>query len=354
MSNSLEKYKIYQEDNVLARSKTSYVGLGEDFQPDYTKDRLVVHTETTLSMLKMARKDPNIYKKYIDIISNDYTLIGHKNGYSIFMKRQKYSPEKLAAYNHLKRHKGLIYTLAKPEPKRSSKSLPNRLLVLFSHMNGGGGYDSNNAIERMFVQFFNDIQRSLVKNVYVLRIADLNLSHGSYFVNTPNYPDYEEQIQELILNIRKEFNIAQDQVVLYGGSKGGSGALVHAAIGNYKAVAGDPIVNATKYNEKDWHFIKNFREADLTDKIILASKHNSNKMYIFASKSQPFNYKASANLAKKSKELINIVDLSNDVMVKKHPHITAQSVPEQITLMNLLFDGEKILGVKIGKKVNNK
>lgn len=352
MSINIEENKIFQTDSLLARAKTSYVELDDSFNPDYSKERLVVHTKTSLSMLKMARKDSHFYHKYIEILSQDYTLIGHKTGYSIFMKREKYSPEKVAIYKYLNRHKGLIYTLSLPELKRSSKSLPNRLLVLFSHMNGGGGYDSNNAIERMFVQFFKDIQRSLVKNVYILRIADLNLSHGSYFVNTPNYPSYENEVQELINNVRKQYNISRDNVILYGGSKGGAGALLHAAIGNYKAVAGDPIINASKYNEKDWHFIKNFREADLTDRITLLSKKNSNKMYIFSSRVQPFNYKASTNLAKKLNGLAHVVELSDDVMVKTHPHITAQSIPEQITLMNLLFDGEKILGKELGEKAN--
>lgn len=351
--NNLKKWKAYVEDSSIARTKTSYTGIGADFHPDYTKDRLIVHTDTKLSILKLSRKNQDIYKNYIDIISHDFIMIGHKNGYSIFMKRTKYSPEKLETYRHLKRYNHLIYTLTEPELKKRSSSLPKRLLVLFSHMNGGGGYDSNNAIERMFVQFFNDIQRSLVKNVYILRLADLNLSHGSYFVNTDNFPEYENCIQELINNVRSDLDIASDDVVLYGGSKGGTGALIHGALGDYKVVAGDPIINASKYNQnKDWHFIKNFREADLTNKIFEYSKNNKNRKFIFASNKQNFNYKASMGLSNKLHGLVHIVDLSNDIMVKTHPHITSQSVPEQITLINLLLDGEKILGKSLGVSVN--
>lgn len=351
----LSQNKIYLADSQIARDKTSYVSLtDEKYSPDYNKDRMVIYTNTTLSLLKLARKGGEIYQKYIDILAHDYTLISHKSGYSIFMKREKYKPEAVENYKHLKRYKGLIYTLTPPQPKHTSSSLPNRLLVLFSHMNGGGGYDSNNAVSRMFVQFFNDIQRSLVKNVFVLRIADLNLSHGSYFVNTQNYPTYEEEIQELIRNTCNQFNINSDNVVLYGGSKGGTGALLHAAIGNYNAVVGDPIINASKYNEKDWHFIKNFREADLTDRIVALAKNNTNKMYVFASKAQFFNYNTSMKFVSKLNGLAHLVDLSDDNKIISHPHITSQSVPEQITLMNLLFDGNKILGSFLNKKIKIK
>lgn len=340
-------YPAMLNDSVVARLKTSYTELGDKFSPDYSKDRLVLQTNSNVNIIKLARNNTNAYKQYIDIISNDFLLISHhKDRYDVFMKRIKYHPEKLKNYSDLKRYKELIYTLTLPNIKKKSNTLPNRLLVLFSHMNGSK-YDSSNAIERLFVHYFDDIQRSLVKNVFVLRLADLNLSHGSYYSNTENYPDYEEQIQGLIKYICNEYDIKQNNVVLYGGSKGGAGALLHGAIGDYKVVAGDPIINTYLYDKKDWHFVKNFKVEDLTDKIINYAKNNDTKKYIFASSVLKFNFDVISNLAEQSNNLIKVVDLSNDEMIKKHPQITSQSVPEQITLINLLFDGEKILGKNI-------
>jgi len=344
MNVNVMKWKAQEYDKDYVQLLTSYLSL-EDFNPDYSKKRIVVQTNTGFSMLKLARKGGDIYEKYIELTRNDYVMISHMRGYSVFIKRTDYHPERIASYEHVRRYLDLMYTITSPPPKRRSSTLPNRLLVLFSHMNGGSGYDSNNAMDRQFVQFFTDVQRSLVKNVYVLRLADTNLSHGSYFVNTPNFPNYENLIQDLIKKVAKNNNISLDDVILYGGSKGGAGALVHASLGNYHAVAGDPIINAAKYNaNKDWHFVKNFREANLTDKIINQAESNTKKMYVFASKAHPFNYEHSVHLSKQSNGLIEIIDLSKDSMIKTHPHITAQSVPEQITLINLLFDGNKILG----------
>lgn len=353
--NHLQNHPAYQNDSEIARQKTTYTELGENFKPDYTKDRLALQTNSRLNIIKLARKDPQAYEQYIDIVKNDFILISHhRDGYSVFMKRTQYHPERMKAYSHLKRHQEVLYTLTPPALKRKSASVPNRLLVLFSHMNGGGGYDHSNAVERLFVQYFADIQRSLVKNVYVLRIADINLSHGSYFTNTANYPDYEAQIQSLIHETLQKCNIQPENVVLYGGSKGGAGALLHGAIGNYKVVASDPIINSSLYNLKDFHFVKHFKPADLTDIIIGHLKNNTHKMYVFASSAQKFNYEASCNLVKRSNQLINIVDLSEDTAIKTHPAITAQSVPEQITLINLLFDGCKIVGQSLGSEIINR
>lgn len=340
------QFPAFQHDNEQVRSKSSYTILGEDFAPDYSKNRLIVQTGTTVNIIKLARQLPEIYEQYLDIIRHDFILISHhKDGYSVFMKRTEFHPERVAQYKEmrLQRFDNLLFTLTPPPAKRKSPSLPNRLLVLFSHMNGGGSYDSSNAIDRLFVQYFADIQRSLVKNVFVLRVADLNLSHGSYFTNTENFPDYEQQIQKLIQHIMQKYQIDHDNVVLYGGSKGGAGALLHGAIGDYYVVAGDPIIDSGAYNQRDLHFVKHFKPADLTPILLGYMQHNVRKKYIFASQAQKFNFNASSNLANSSHDLVQIVDLSADSMVSTHPHITAQSVPEQIALINLFFDGEKIL-----------
>lgn len=340
------QFPAFQHDNEQVRSKSSYTILGEDFAPDYSKNRLIVQTGTTVNIIKLARQLPEIYEQYLDIIRHDFILISHhKDGYSVFMKRTEFHPERVAQYKEmrLQRFDNLLFTLTPPPAKRKSPSLPNRLLVLFSHMNGGGSYDSSNAIDRLFVQYFADIQRSLVKNVFVLRVADLNLSHGSYFTNTENFPDYEQQIQKLIQHIMQKYQIDHDNVVLYGGSKGGAGALLHGAIGDYYVVAGDPIIDSGAYNQRDLHFVKHFKPADLTPILLGYMQNNVRKKYIFASQAQKFNFNASNNLAKSSHDLVQIVDLSADSMVSTHPHITAQSVPEQIALINLFFDGAKIL-----------
>lgn len=341
--------RLFVTESEAIRQNSEYTTL-RDFQLNYEKKRLAVDIDSTRNIIYSARQNKDTYWKFIEILKHDYLLIGHKNYSSIFMKRTEYFPEKIKGYEYLKRHKNVLYTYHAPEAKKISPSLPQRLLVLFSHMNGTvAGYNNNNIITRTFNPYFLDIQRSLVKNVHVLRLGDLTLSHGSYYHNTQVFPDYEEQIQELITSIRKRYNISNENTILYGGSKGGSGALLHAAIGDYHAILGDPIINLSFYNfdRNDYHFVQNFLPLDLTDNIIKHCKGNKNTKYIFGHKAQKLNYGASCHLASLSNGVVKIVDLSGDSKITQHPHITSNSVPEQITLMNLMFDGQKIIGQNI-------
>lgn len=342
----MENNRLFALESEAVQKNTEYTTL-EQFKLDYQKKRLAIDIDSPLNIIYASRKSKDTYWKYIEILKHDYILIGHKHYSSIFTKRTEYFPEKVKGYEYLKRHKNVFYTYHAPEAKRTSPSLPNRLLVLFSHMNGTvKGYNNNNIITRTFNPYFLDIQRSLVKNVHILRIGDITLSHGSYYHNTTVFPDYENQVQELINAYRKRFNISNDNTILYGGSKGGSGALLHSAIGDYYAICGDPILNLSFYNfdRNDFHFVQNFLPLDLTDNILRHMRTNKNKKFIFCHKNQKLNYEASCHLAKLSKGITQIVDLSNDSKITKHPEITSNSVPEQITLMNLIFDGQKIIG----------
>ena len=252
--------RLFITETEQIRKSCEYTTL-EHFELNFIKKRIAVDIDSPLNIIYAARKDKDTYQKYIEILKHDYLLIGHKNYSSIFMKRTEYFPEKAKGYEYLKRYKNVFYTHTLPENKKISSSLPNRLLVLFSHMNGTvKGYNNNNIIVRTFNPYFLDVQRSLVKNVHILRLGDLTLSHGSYYHNTSVFPDYESQSQQLIDIIREKYNISNDNTVLYGGSKGGSGALLHSSIGDYKAICGDPIIDLSFYNfdRNDYHFVQNF------------------------------------------------------------------------------------------------
>ena len=85
----------------------------------------------------------------------------------------------------------------------------------FAKMPGAQQYDSLKSHIEMLPPFFDDLERSLVKNVYTMRIMDLNVSHGSHYINTTNYPDYEQEIQESIENVRKNLEIEKEDVVFW-------------------------------------------------------------------------------------------------------------------------------------------
>ncbi|MFD0961848.1 accessory Sec system protein Asp2 [Paenibacillus chungangensis] len=179
------------------------------------------------------------------------------------------------------------------------------------------------------------MERSLVKNVYTMRIMDLNCSHGSHYINTINYKNYEKDIQNAITKVISKLEIDKENVVLYGVSKGGTGSIYHGSALDLKVVAVDPILHLGHYNSKnDYHFLKDLRKEDLTDSINKSLNNCAdNEKYIICSRNVKFNYE---QVLKLNKDKIKVIDMV-DKMVNSHPEVSRNSVPEQLMFLNMLF-----------------
>ena len=81
-------------------------------------------------------------------------------------------------------------------------------------------YNHGNARENFFPNPFEGITGYIAKNTVVLRIADSNLINGSYYLNTPNFRDYEQNIQELIAKTAEEEGILRENILCAGSSAG--------------------------------------------------------------------------------------------------------------------------------------
>lgn len=158
-----------------------------------------------------------------------------------------------------------IYYTVEP-PKSLTSKEPNRLVVIFSD---AAGSTSSKAITRYYSnENFLSISYLVNKpNLYVLRVADCSGITGLYFQNTEFDDTYEDRIQGLIKKIQRDYQIISNQVVLFGVSRGGAGALLHGIIGGYKAVATDPVISLN-YSPNDIYllygtlsnFIKRFNQ----------------------------------------------------------------------------------------------
>lgn len=145
----------------------------------------------------------------------------------------------------------LVHTVTAPLNGRA----PKRLLVVLSSM----GPDANSPLlERYFVQNFPTLQKFLPPETAVLRIADFGGVMGAFYLDTAHRPHNAQSVQNLITEVRTRLGIEHDAVALYGGSKGGTGALYHGLRGGYRFVAVDPIVSDDYYERKynDWHFTR--------------------------------------------------------------------------------------------------
>lgn len=203
--------------------------------------RVEVVTDSEYNLINLARKNKNAYKLYKKLLEKDYILYFHKDGISKLYKR-KYIGELIKRKDLLRRNE-VFYTLSEPRDRKINNNIPKKLLVIFTCMPPRDKYDNYLIHDRMFTEFFEGIERNLVKNVYIMRIMDLNVSHGSHYINTINYPEYEQHIQQAISYVKTSLEITENNIVFYGVSKGGTGALFHGSRMDKKLLAVDPILN---------------------------------------------------------------------------------------------------------------
>lgn len=302
-----------------------------DVLPNNEPKKILVHTGEN-NLITLARTNETAYKMYKELLHRDYVLYFFDQGISKFQKRKHVND--LWVKQDLEQHNGVYYTLRGPEEGQSNKLQSNRLLVVFSSMPKKANNDHFKLRERMFAPHSPNLGQSLVKNVHIMSIMDLNASHGSHYVKTTNYPEMEEDIQTAIQKVAKELNVDNEDIVLYGISKGGTGAILHGAALDYKALAVDPIINLSHYNDDDHYFLKDLREVDLGGRLNLDLQGNKRKKYVICSPSVAFNYENIQKINKHSS--VQIIELV-DEHIKKHSEVSKNSVPLQLMVINNLF-----------------
>lgn len=306
---------------------------------DFNNDkRILIDTESNLNYLEMVRKTPELHEQYKTLLKNDYILYFHQGTISKFYKRKHV--KELFQRKDLKQFRGIFYTLDEPEGRKVNENVPKKLLVIFTCMPNLQEYDSALMPKRMFPKFFDGIERNLMKNINTMRIMDLNASHGSHYINTVNNDTFEDDIVSAIRQVQKELDISDENTVLYGASKGGTGALNYGARLDLKCLAVDPIISTEEYNVSDEHFLKHIREEDLSNKInqYLAKGSNRSK-YVISSENVVFNFAKAQEIKGDNLQLIN----KKDTHITAHPEVSRNTVPEQMTILNMLFSGETLI-----------
>ncbi len=304
---------------------------------DFTADKIVVTTFSEKNLLELATQDKIFHKQYVQLIENDYMLYMHTKSSSYFIKRSKiytiWQRKDLIQYNDL------FYTIEKPV--KENVCAPTRLVVVFSSLPVSANYYSPNIATRCFATDFAELSKQTIKNTIIMRIMDLNLSHGSYYLNTVNYPTFEQDIQEAIQLIIGEHQINAEDVVLYGSCKGGTGALYHSYLGNYKTVSVCPTIHLVGGSAESLD--SSLFEKLKSDSILTSLKKQKNKAdkekIIIGSPIDFSDYEKYHDVLSKNTKIINIFD----PLIKQQSDISENSSIEQITFINqLLLESENL------------
>lgn len=321
-------FKIEQKniDEVLAKNqdcKFFHVEHTEDFQND------------DQNLITLSRKDNHAKSILIALTNRGFYLymVKHRN-VSSFVKHTNmpnfWEPIKKQIFNY---DNGLVYSLDKPKVDKDVK-----LLVIFSSISGKM-YQSS--IHRYFERNFKTIEKYISPNTAILRIADLGGVTGAYYLNTNYEPANELKIQNLIFQVEQKLNTKK--TVLFGVSKGGTGALYHGNLGNYSFLAVDPIVNDTHYLKKynDLHFVENIFPASKSEKINDLLKKNTyskkNTGCIITSTRSPQFYYINEQVLLSNKQNFCFF-ITDHPEIKDHPDVAPNSIHMITTLINNLIN----------------
>lgn len=307
--------KIDQNDDLTQKLTSNVVLLG-------------MSSNSNVDLNKLSR-NKKAYNKVTKLLKNDYILHGSSGSSFRFIKRKLLN----GVYP---KFKDVHYRIIPPKDKKIYG--PNRLLVRML------SYTNQNALstfDRNFQEDFQSLKSSIIKNTYILEIGDINLISGSFYSNTDNFPDYQQQIGELIKFIANKYNISSNRIVMYGASRGATGALFNGALNNYKIVATDPVIDGQAwFNMNDRHFTAGVRKVNLLDDISSAlEKYMLPKDDAFIIGDSKVGVTFLPNMQLPSNKVTK-VDVNMDVF--EHASLNSKSVPTQLSLINYLLIKEDL------------
>jgi len=305
------------------------------------RSKVGIDLEQTHNLIGFAQREPFVKDLLIHLASNGFYLVASSDGISKFEKfinaesfKHNVKMEKLEIY------KDLYYTLDKPILDFSK----NRLIVLFSSV-ADLAFNADIARRNFFINFAT-IGKYIPQNTYILRIGDIGGVLGNFYMNTVFSNTIENDIQGLIKFILTSNNIEENNVVLYGASKGGTAALYHSILGGYKSVSVDPIVS-DKYHEED-SFDSHFTKPRKLFKIYPKSKQEKftnlmkmnrifNNINIIYSQQSPVYGAINSVIRENDKEnKINYLNVCHP-QIKTHPDVAAKTINILMLVMNNLF-----------------
>lgn len=274
--------------------------------------------------LRAFRENKKAYEQVKKIIKQDYVLHGNIGNLFRFIKRKNL----VGVYP---KYLDLHYRIIPPKDKRTYG--PNRLLVRFL---GFSDQKSTSIFKRNFKADFTTLKDSIAKNTYILEIGDMNLVAGSFYTNTENFPDYEKQISELVELIADKYLVDSSRIVMYGTSRGATGALINGGLNNYKILAADPVVDGQAWFDKgDLHYTANIRKINLMNDVLSSLKDYSlSKENVLVMGTSNVGVTFLPNLQLPS-DKVTMIDLNMDIF--DHAELNGKSVPLQLAMINYLL-----------------
>lgn len=306
--------------------------------PRYFRVRVDPRSNPRHDLMKLALTDERTKRLLLKLTNLGYSLYYHADHESRFIRHDRLSRHwpavKSGAINVSP--DDIFHTIEEPPNGRIE-----RLVVVFSPIS------SRPRLVRYFRPSFSKLQKFIAPNTAVLRVADVGGVKGAFYLDTTALPENSLNIHRLIQNIVDRLAVPRNNVVIYGASKGGTGAIYHALAGGWRYVAVDPILSDEWYEtyKNDYHFTtgnvfprsKQEVFSDLFTEVARDRKAcDEGSVLITSSRSPQFAYTSEA--IKPLRERMTIFN-SQNVGIKKHPDVAPKTIYAQVMAINSLLLG---------------
>ncbi|MGM0698043.1 MAG: XcbB/CpsF family capsular polysaccharide biosynthesis protein [Actinomycetota bacterium] len=289
-------------------------------------------------LMKIALSDPRAKRLLIKLTNLGYSLYYNTEGESRFIRHDRLSHHWPAVKDGTfsQSQKGIFYILEKPPSGRVEK-----LVVVLSPLS------SQPRLIRYFRPSFSKLQKFIAPNTAVLRVADIGGVKGAFYLDTTALPENSLNVYRLIKETADRFNIHNHDVVIYGASKGGTGAVYHGIVGGWPYVAVDPILSDHWYeaHNNDYHFttggIFPRSKQEVFSEILSAASPDESvselgSVIITSTRSQQFSYTADLIGPLLSRMTVFNSDNQN---IKVHPDVAPKTIYAQVMSINALLLG---------------
>lgn len=309
-----------------------------DGLPRYFRIDTSLANKPEQDLMKLSLKDPQAKDLLLTLTNLGYSLYYNAANESRFIRHDRivhhWPAVKDGTFNAS--DEGIVHQIELPESGEVE-----RLVVVLSPIN------SKPRLIRYFRPSFATLMKYIPPNTAVLRIADVGGVKGAFYLDTSFMPDNSARIQRLIRSTVDYHGVDSSNVVIFGASKGGTGALFHGLTGGWKFVAVDPIVSDSWYEqyENDYHFTtggifpqsKQEVFTQLIGQVANGPQRDSiNSTLITSSRSPQYSY--TPDIIRPISDQLSVLNVGNQ-NIMKHPDVAPKSIYAQVMAMNTLLLG---------------
>ncbi|WP_166973432.1 XcbB/CpsF family capsular polysaccharide biosynthesis protein [Brevibacterium atlanticum] len=242
MNNNILWLTLETDPDNIASMVSANGGLPRYFRVDTT-----TANDPETDMMKLSLRNQATKKLLLKLTNLGYSLYYNTHNESRFVRHDRIVHHWPAVKDgtFAVSEQGIVHVLEQP-----ASGVVERLVVIMSPIN------SKPRLIRYFRPSFATLMKYVPRNTAILRIADIGGVKGAFYLNTSFSPDNSARIQRLVRTTISNCGLDDSNVVFFGASKGGTGALFHGLTGGWKFVAVDPILSDKWYveNENDYHF----------------------------------------------------------------------------------------------------